>query len=43
MAGKYKKNKGNKYVHNDGFAEEVLAKNHAQHVEDKIDWRRGNK
>ncbi|MHA0857036.1 hypothetical protein [Paenibacillus sp. CMAA1364] len=43
MAEKYKKNKGNKYAHNNEFAEEVMAKNAAQHVEEKMNWRRGNK
>ncbi|WP_257786627.1 hypothetical protein [Paenibacillus crassostreae] len=42
MADKYKKNKGNKYVHNQEFAEEVIAKNRVHHNEDKINWRRGN-
>lgn len=43
MAEKFKKNKGNKYVHNNEFAEEVVAKNPAMHTQNKIDWRRGNK
>jgi hypothetical protein len=30
VANKYKKNKGNKYLHQDEFAEEVLAKNSKQ-------------
>ncbi|MGF7047156.1 hypothetical protein J2T13_001658 [Paenibacillus sp. DS2015] len=43
MAEKYKKVKGNKYAHQYEFAEEVIAKNPAQHTQDKINWRRGNK
>ncbi|WP_276326507.1 hypothetical protein [Paenibacillus antarcticus] len=43
MAEKFKKNKGNKYAHNNEFAEEVVAKNAAMHTEDKTNWRRGNK
>ncbi|CAM3082521.1 hypothetical protein PASE110613_15715 [Paenibacillus sediminis] len=42
MANKYKKNKGNSYLHNDGFAEEVLNKN-AKHPGEKNPWKTGNK
>lgn len=42
MAEKFKKNKGNKYAHNNEFAEEVIAKHPVKHTDDRMDWRRGN-
>ncbi|UHA74391.1 hypothetical protein [Paenibacillus sp. 481] len=37
MSDKFKKNKGNKYAHNNEFAQEVLMKN-VKHAAQKSPW-----